>query len=218
MTFAALFSYTGALFCLATAAVFVMLYCRIGRRKADLVFSGLALCLGVMLGCELMHAQATTTGDMLFWTRIQYMGAFMGAAVFVHFVSVLTEEPLRRSVLVLDYLAGVALSAIAFTDAFIRLPPALDPAVSFASQTRGPLWPLLFAALLLVLIAWVRMLHGVWRRREGMRDRVTGNVVFLLVGGDLSAVLQCLWEGLDSPEHAAFVEQLRQRTAEHPAG
>lgn len=174
--------------CLEVALTFAILYVRVSRRKADLLFSLLSVCLGWMSWSVLMKAQAHTGGEALFYLRMQYVGAFAATVVFVHFVWLAVQEPVHFSAIILTYVLGAICAAMACTDFFLRL-PAQDAHFLTGSAT-GPLFP--FLAPLLILGAaggWITLLRGFKLSRETAFAPLTANVHFVFLGGGVLIVV-----------------------------
>ena len=182
MAFGALFPFAAALSCLEVAIVFAVLYRQASRRRADLVFSGLSLCLAAMLTCDFLYAVTEGTSRRLVWLRAEHCVAFLTAAVFLHFVSVVAGRALPRPVLALNYALGLALAAVPWSDLYLHLPIRIEAAVSLTSQARGPLWPLFYLMLLVALLGWVRMAAAFHRRGTPALGTMTDNVPYLLLG------------------------------------
>ncbi|MBI3923078.1 MAG: hypothetical protein HY318_16780 [Armatimonadetes bacterium] len=174
--------------CLEVALIFAILYVRVSRRKADLLFSLLSVCLGWMSWSVLMKAQALTGGEALFYLRMQYVGAFAATVVFVHFVWLAVREPVHFSAIVLTYALGIICAVMACTDYFLRLPA--EDAHFLTGSATGPLFP--FLAPLLIFGAaggWVTLLRGVKLSRETAFAPLTANVHFVFLGGGILIIV-----------------------------
>lgn len=64
-----------ALLCGEVSIAFAALYAKVSRRKADLLFSVVSLCLAWMTWASFRYDGTVAPSDCLFWLRMQYVGA-----------------------------------------------------------------------------------------------------------------------------------------------
>ncbi len=151
-----------AVLCFQTAAAFLVLFLRFGRRRSDLVFSGLALALGGMAWASFLTNRDPHGEVALFWLRMQYVGAFLALALFLHLSGLLSGPAPRRVTTALVYVLGLGLVLATFSDSFVRLRPAGEPFFE-----TGRLYQLLMPLLLAeAAIAWVLLLRGARRAQD----------------------------------------------------
>jgi len=182
LAFGALFPFAAAFSCLEVAIVFAVLYRQVSRRRADLVFSGLSLCVAAMLTCDFLYSVIEGASRRLVWLRAEHCVAILTVAVFLHFVSVVAGKALPRPVLALNYALGLTLAAVPWSDLYLSLPSKVEEGASFTSQARGPLWPLFYVVLALAVWGWTRMATAFWRRENTALGTLTGSAPYLLLG------------------------------------
>lgn len=175
-----------AMLCLEVSIIFAVLYAKVSRRKADLLFSVVSLCLAWMTWASFKYDGTVAPFDCLFWLRMQYVGAVAAVVVFVHFVSVIVNQPMRPAGLVLTYLIGAALIAFTCSDLFLCLPSGRYDIHHFATECQGPLFPL-FAPLLIVgaFVAWLKLMHSFHQQRETGFAPLAAHVRFIFLSGVL---------------------------------
>lgn len=162
----------GALFCLEMCVAFALLFVKISRRRANLLFSLLSLALAWMLTAEVQFNPCDPmlqAPAKLFWLRMQYVGAYLAVALFFDFVSEVVNEPMRRVPLALNYFLGLWLAGVACTSLFLSLPAgpkALRNDTDFIVAAQGPAYPLFMIVLVLAFTAWLKLIRG-WRAGSG---------------------------------------------------
>jgi signal transduction histidine kinase len=182
MSLSDLIGFIAVISCLEVGVVFVIIYARITRRNAELLFSVLALCLGGMCWAGLMEAVSDNRVLALQYLRLQYVCGFAATTFFIHFVWQAVREPVHCSVVILTYLLGICCAVFASSDLFLRLPPGELPLR--AADARGPLFAL-FAPLLILgaTAAWITLLRGLRLSRDTAFAPLTSNLSFVAFGG-----------------------------------
>jgi signal transduction histidine kinase len=175
-----------ALLCLEVTIAFAVLYVKVSRRKADLLFSVVSLCLAWMTWASFKYNGTSAPSDCLFWLRMQYVGAGAAVTVFVHFVSVVVNQPMRPVGVVLTYFIGSVLIVFTGSDLFLRLPSGRYDLHHFVTECQGPLFPL-FAPLLIMgaFVAWLKLMHSSHQQRETGFAPLATHVRFIFLSGVL---------------------------------
>ena len=166
-------SLIAAFSCLVMSVTFAALYAKVSRRKADLLFALLSLCLALTLwgvfmewlimSGSAMSRQGANPREVIFWWRMKYVSVLF-APLFFHFVSEVLEAPVRHIVLVLGYLVGAVFVSFGWTDLVLRMPPRVGEV-----PTQGPLMPL-------GIPLFVLMGAGCWKPGTRFPTQATGRI------------------------------------------